>query len=131
MHGLAAEELRELHKWPDARLIDAFEGYGDLVYLMELQDVAGVKHKSATDPDVASLVDTYHKLKGELEKRLKLSSKALATTLEGHTRTIAHNTAYTHGALGIPDDEKSNAQIAQAKADYNSTYVQIETAMSK
>lgn len=131
MHGLSPEELKSLNKWPDSRVIDAFEGYGDRVYLMALQDASGVKHKSATDPDVASLVDTYEKLKAELGKRLKLASKALAGTLEDCTRMIAHNTAYRSGALGIPNDEKSNAEIVQAKTDYNSTYVQIETALSK
>lgn len=129
MHGLSPEQLKELNKWPDARLIDAFEGYSDRVYLIGLQDASGIPHKGISDPDVVSLITTYDALKAELQKRLKLANKELATTLEGHSRAIAHRSA--RGVVGVPDDEKSDAQIAQAKDDYNSTYALIATTLSR
>ncbi|MHA2264276.1 MAG: hypothetical protein ACXAEN_17925 [Candidatus Thorarchaeota archaeon] len=128
MRGLSDAELANLDQWDNLRLINAFARYSDRAYLMALQDASGIANKSNSDPDVATLIKTRDTIRKELEQRLK-ANKSLATTFESYKNAIAHHSAWRARALGIPDDEKSTAEIVQIKSNIDVAYAQIETAI--
>jgi hypothetical protein len=117
MRGLSDAELKELGTWDRKRLLNTWEGYSDRAYLIALQDASGVANKSNADRDVRGVIKTRDALKKEIERRLPTSNQ-LIVLLEGYSNAIAHHSAFTALALGIPSDEKNESQIGVVKNDY-------------
>lgn len=132
MKGLTQEQINNLKNLDNIKLLNLLEGYSDREYLIDLQNASGIAHKDISDPDVKALKDSVIAIREEIKKRIQGQSNiAILDNDLLLSKQIAHNSACRARALGIPDISKSESEIKQIKANYNTIRTNLEVIIKK
>ena len=129
-YSLTQDELDEIPKWTNEKLLDQVEYFGDYKTLIETQDANGIAHKDDTDPDVVKMRNDYKAVRDELISRLKSQQEIdLLAEVESGSNQIALIGASRAGALGIPAHGNTPSQVTNVKTQYKSDREDLVTAI--
>lgn len=129
-YKLKKDELAQISKWTNEKLLDQVEYFGDYKTLIEMQDANGIAHKDDTDPDVVKMKSDYKSVRDELLSRLTTPQEiALLAAVEDGSNQIALLTASNAKALGIPAYDTTPGQVVSIKAQYNSNREDLVTTL--
>ena len=121
---LSQNEIKDIPNWSGEKLLDQLEYFSDYKNLIDAQNASGIANKSTADKDVRKLHNDYDVIKTEIFKRLQsVNDREALAQMEDYSNAIALHSA--RGALGIPDDGKTENDMQTIKNNYNTNRMEI------